>query len=232
MSSTKNAKTDKMFFYENIADTFDAVVNMYDTQKRVSVIFEELLPAHLSGKKFLDAGCGTGWVSSEAHKRGAVVTSMDVGPELLKKVAQKVKTTAVIGSIMEMPFANDTFDIVVSTEVIEHVTEPLRALKELHRVVKPGGIVVVTTPNKKWLWAVQLANFFKLRPYQGLENWLTWDEFIHAHELLGYQVLQKRGIHLFPFTFSVTHSLLDFFDNYHHFYDPYMVNMCIAARKK
>lgn len=221
----------KMLFYESIAHSFDSVVNMYDTRKRVSVIFSELLPPDITGKQFLDAGCGTGWVSAEAAARGAQVTSMDMGPELLKEVAKKAKTKTVVGSILEMPFADNSFDIVVSTEVIEHVTEPLKAIQEMHRVLKPGGVVVITTPNAFWHWAIRLSNALHLRPYQGLENWLSWDQFMNAHTLLGYTTLKKRGIHTFPFILGFTHPLLDFLDRFHGLYDRYMVNMCISARK-
>ncbi len=78
-----------MNFYEDFAAEFDSVVNMYDTKKRLSVIFDELLAGeNLKNKKLLDAGCGTGWFSAEAVKRGAKVTSMDVGQKLLKEVAK------------------------------------------------------------------------------------------------------------------------------------------------
>ncbi len=133
--------SNKMFFYESIATSFDSLVNMYDTEKRVSVIFNELLPSKIKGKKLLDAGCGTGWVSLEATKRGCLVTSLDLGPELLNEVKRKCETTRVIGSVLELPFPDNTFDLVVSTEVIEHVTSPTQAIKEMYRVLKPGGML-------------------------------------------------------------------------------------------
>ena len=74
----------KMLFYEFFADDFDSVVNMYDTRKRISVVFDELLAKEkLKNKKLLDAGCGTGWFSAVATKRGAQVTSMDIGKNFL-----------------------------------------------------------------------------------------------------------------------------------------------------
>src|SRR5438874_2506316 len=52
----------------------------------------------------------------------------------------------VISSALEIPFCNETFDTVVSTEVLEHVPDPLRALREMQRVLKPGGHLVLSTP--------------------------------------------------------------------------------------
>ena len=221
----------KMLFYESIADSFDSVVNMYDTTKRLEVIFNELLPKKIKGKKLLDAGCGTGWASAWAAERGAKVTSMDVGDKLLKEVAKKCKSKRVKGSILEMPFRTNSFDIVVSTEVIEHVEDPQKAIKEMFRVLKPGGVLALTTPNKFWHWSVTAANSLGIRPYQGLENWFSWHELQDACKKAGFSVKKTRGIHAFPFVIKQTHSLLNYLDRHQDFLGPIMVNQAIKARK-
>jgi 2-polyprenyl-3-methyl-5-hydroxy-6-metoxy-1,4-benzoquinol methylase len=221
----------KMMFYENIADRFDSIVNNYDTNRRLEVIYEELLTEDITGKKLLDAGCGTGWFSAAAAKRGANVTSMDVGPELLKQVSKKCQTECVVGSILEIPFEEATFDVVVSSEVIEHVVDPKKALSELFRVLKPGGTLVLTTPNAFWHWSLSVANAFNIREYQGLENWLGYQELIDSLSNLGFNVEQHRGLHLFPFVLKPTHGLLRWLDKHHQFYDKLMVNVCVKATK-
>ena len=172
----KITKNEKMYFYESFADEFDSKMNMYDTNKRLEVIFNELLREDITGKKLLDAGCGTGWFSKLSCERGAIVTSMDLGENLLSKVAQKCTSERVVGSILEIPFKDNSFDIIVSSEVIEHVPDPYHAIQELFRVLKPGGTLVLTTPNKIWYFAIWIANVLKMRPYQGLENWTGWYE--------------------------------------------------------
>jgi len=221
----------KMYFYERFAKEFDSVVNMYDTTKRIKVVYEELLTQNLHQKKLLDAGCGTGWFSQAAVERGAVVTSMDVGPKLLKQVAKKCESQRVIGSIMEMPFKTDTFDVVVSSEVIEHVPNPNQALRECFRVLKPGGSFVVTTPNRFWYFALAIAEKMKLRPYQGLENWSGFDQLQKELEEIGFTVEEAYGIHLFPFTVSLTHPILDFFHQFRKPLGSCMVNIAIKCRK-
>ena len=57
------------------------------------------------------------------------------------------------GSILEMPFPAESFDLAVSLDVIEHLDDDLRALKELRRVVVPGGRLLVTVPAYQWLWS-------------------------------------------------------------------------------
>ena len=57
------------------------------------------------------------------------------------------------GSITELPLPDDRFDFAVCLDVIEHIDDDLRALRELHRVVRPGGTLLVTVPAYQWLWS-------------------------------------------------------------------------------
>jgi 2-polyprenyl-3-methyl-5-hydroxy-6-metoxy-1,4-benzoquinol methylase len=143
---------DKMYFYDKFANEFDSKMNMYDTNRRLDVFYNELLIENIEGKKLLDAGCGTGWFSKYAFDRKAIVTSMDVGENLLSQVAKKCDSERVVGSILEMPFEDNSFDIVVSSEVIEHTPDPLSAIVEIFRVLKPGGTVILSTPNRLWFF--------------------------------------------------------------------------------
>jgi 2-polyprenyl-3-methyl-5-hydroxy-6-metoxy-1,4-benzoquinol methylase len=227
----KNEKNEKMYFYESFADDFDSKMNMYDTNKRLEVIFKEILTEDISGKKLLDAGCGTGWFSKFSCDRGANVTSMDLGEKLLSKVALKCKSEGVVGSILEIPFENNTFDIVVSSEVIEHVPDPYKAMQELFRVLKPGGTLVLTTPNKVWYFAIWIANALKLRPYQGLENWTGWFEMKRKLTKIGFVKIDMRGIHLFPFISKALYPILNFFHKFNKTLGPLMLNIAVIAKK-
>jgi SAM-dependent methyltransferase len=72
----------------------------------------------------------------------------------------------VVASALAIPFIDDCFDTVVSTEVLEHVPEPARALSEMRRVLKPGGHVVLSTPMY-WPRHEVPYDFFRY-PYDGL----------------------------------------------------------------
>ena len=131
---------DKMYFYEEFADRFDEKMGRYEVEKRLRIIFSDLLaPRDLEGKQVLDAGCGTGLFSQAATNLGAQVTSMDIGQGLLAQVAKKCDTRRVVGSVLDLPFGSESFDVVISTEVIEHTPDPHRSVSELCRVVKKGG---------------------------------------------------------------------------------------------
>lgn len=220
-----------MYFYESFAESFDSKMNMYDTNKRLEVVFKELLTEDINNKKILDAGCGTGWFSKFSAERGAFVTSMDLGENLLAKVALKCPSDRIVGSILDIPFQDNTFDVVISSEVIEHVPDPFKAIQELFRVLKPGGTMILTTPNKIWYFAIWIANTFKLRPYEGLENWTGWYEMKRKLKRAGFIDSQLSGIHLFPFISKVLYPILDFFHKFNKILGPFMVNIAVKAKK-
>ncbi len=223
---------DKMYFYESFASEFDSKMNMYDTLKRVEVFFNECLKNEdLNNKLLLDAGFGTGWFSKKARERGAYVFSMDLGENLLAEVAKKCDSERVVGSILSMPFEDNMFDYVISSEVIEHTPEPYKAIKEIYRVLKPGGIMVLSTPNKFWKWTLWIANAFNLRPYQGLENW-SWYSRLKKETLNArFKIQEMKGVHIIPFVHPITYPINDFFHRWNKFLSPFMVNLVIKAQK-
>jgi len=222
---------DKMYFYESFASEFDSKMNMYDTNKRVDVIYNELLQEDIKGKKLLDAGCGTGWFSKAAYDRGADVTSMDLGEGLLKEVAKKCDTERVVGSILEMPFDDNSFDIVVSSEVIEHTPDPHQAIREMYRVLKKDGTLILTTPNKIWFFAIWIANKLNLRPYDGYENWTGWREMKRILKKTGFKRNKMVGIHLFPFISPIFYPVLNLFHKANGFLGPVMLNIAVKCTK-
>lgn len=226
------ASKNPMLFYNTIADEFDSVVNYYDTLRRLEVVNEDLLPEDIANKKVLDAGCGTGWFAGAANKRKANVTAMDIGPDLLQKVSKKYPNISTVeGSVMNMPFSDNSFDIVISSEVIEHVENPEKAIAEISRVLKPNGIAIITTPNIFWKWTLIFANALKIRPYQGLENWSSLQglkESCVKHSLI---IEKVRGVHLFPFVIQELTPLLRLVDNLYPLLNPFMLNLCLRLRK-
>jgi ubiquinone/menaquinone biosynthesis C-methylase UbiE len=223
----------KQRFYDGIADSFDAIMNPYDLQQRLRIVCHELLNAdEIRGRRVLDVGCGTGWFSREVERAGGAVVALDIGVKLLEKVGEKCGAARVAGDACRLGFADDTFDIVVSSECIEHTPDPRKALAEMGRVLKPGGVLVVTVPNQFWRWAEVVARVFKLRPYEGLENWLWQSQLVAALRRAGLAIEQTRGVHLFPPILSWTWPLLRWMDRGGHLLGPVMVNLAVRARKR
>jgi SAM-dependent methyltransferase len=90
----------------------------------------------------------------------------------------------VVGSATDIPLADASFDTVVSTEVLEHVADPLKALREMYRVLKPGGYLILSTPMY-WPRHEVPYDFFRY-PYDGL---------LHLVKTSGFELVQlyNRG---------------------------------------
>lgn len=88
--------------------------------------------------KLLDVGCGR----RPYEKSYFAKADSYIGADYLTDRS----APDVVASAMDLPFNDDTFDTVTSTEVLEHVPDPLRALKEMHRVLKPNGVLIITVP--------------------------------------------------------------------------------------
>lgn len=103
----------------------------------------DIAPLLHPGARVLDAGCGTGALSRQMLTScpQIVLTMLDLSPEMLARTAD-LPGTRLQGSLLELPFADDSFDLVVSAWVIETVTDPLVAVTELLRVLAPGGRLV------------------------------------------------------------------------------------------
>jgi 2-polyprenyl-3-methyl-5-hydroxy-6-metoxy-1,4-benzoquinol methylase len=202
-------------FYEHFAEEFDARMNRYEVTKRLRIVFEEALTGHdLRGRRLLDAGCGTGLFSRVAVERGAAVTSLDVGHRLLEQVARKTQSERVVGDVAALPFDDGTFDYVICTEVIEHTLEPERAVTELVRVLRPGGTLVLTTPNKVWHPAIRLATKLRLRPYEGIENWVSFRGLRRWLERSGMELTRYGGFNALPFVHPILYRPNDLLDRF------------------
>jgi SAM-dependent methyltransferase len=144
------------------------------------------------GTSFLDAGAGFGRHAFAAAREGARVVALDYAAE------EVVGTRATFGAMLEageispdnyggvlrgdatrLPFADGTFDTVVTSEVLEHIQDDVAAIKELVRVLKPGGTLGVTVPS--W-WPEKV-------------NWMLSDEY-HAPKSRGGHVRIYSGTEL------------------------------------
>ena len=113
------------------------------------------------GDKILDLGCGFGRHAFEAARRGASVVALDAGRDEVEGVAATfaamveagelasgvLHTAAVQGDALHLPFPDGSFDRVICSEVLEHIPEDRGAMRELARVLRPGGTMAITVPR-------------------------------------------------------------------------------------
>jgi ubiquinone/menaquinone biosynthesis C-methylase UbiE len=108
-----------------------------------------LLPELKPGQELLDIGCGPGTITADLAKLVAPgrVTAVENAPKILEQAAltaaeQGVDTIVFeVADIHRLPYPDDSFDVVHTHQVLQHVTDPVQALREMRRVCRPGGVV-------------------------------------------------------------------------------------------
>ena len=104
---------------------------------------------YAAGRKVLDAGCGTGYGSSELAGVASMVVGFDVAPEAISYASSHFAAARfTVSSASSMPFRQEAFDLVVAFEVIEHLEDQREFIQECARVLKPGGLMIVSSPNR------------------------------------------------------------------------------------
>jgi ubiquinone/menaquinone biosynthesis C-methylase UbiE len=126
---------------EQLFDKYYAGCKFYDS------LYQERIRKHLvPGQSVLDAGCGTYLKYCKILSDEALVTGIDL--ECRLETTNKRHPFGVCGDMSKLPFGSGTFDMVISRSVIEHLNNPHLVFREFLRVLRPGGKVVVITPNK------------------------------------------------------------------------------------
>ena len=110
------------------------------------------------GEIVLDAGCGTGVFTLDMLSLGSHVIGLDISPPMLMRAGEKTKGypfQMVLGDITNRPFQENSFDKVVSVTALEFIQDARGAVRELFRVSKKGGCIVVATLNSLSPWALR-----------------------------------------------------------------------------
>jgi len=108
-------------------------------------LIDDLCAVLQPGAKVLDAGCGTGALARQVRRiePTAQITLLDLSPAMLARAAD-VRGEHVVGSVLDLPVADDSFDVVISGWVIETLPDPIAAVREYLRVINPEGHVFYT----------------------------------------------------------------------------------------
>ncbi|GAA1743219.1 class I SAM-dependent methyltransferase [Aeromicrobium alkaliterrae] len=160
------------------------------------------------GTRFIDVGAGAGRHSFEALRRGADVTAFDMDEVELKgvdgmfgamelegEVPPGGRGRVEVGTILDMPYEDNSFDVVLASEILEHVPEDVTAIRELTRILAPGGMLAVTVPRwlpEKICWA--LSDEYHANEGGHIRIY-TADELRDKLELTGLQFLHQHHAH-------------------------------------
>ena len=102
--------------------------------------------------RILDAGCGSGRNMVELARRGTVV-GVELSQTSVALARARHVGEVIEGSVLELPFEEASFDLIVSLDVIEHLEDDLSALRGFRRTIADGGALLVTVPAYQWLWS-------------------------------------------------------------------------------
>lgn len=152
--STKSRSLERgAAFHEALADSWSAGYRRGGFQRRILFFRTRMQECVRKADRWLDAGCGSGVLSRELGRLGAEVVAVDGSPQMIK--VAKLETDNSHGNIFFKEIAaiedfgesNEDFDGVLCSSVIEYVDYPDRAFNEIFRIIKPGGIFLVSVPN-------------------------------------------------------------------------------------
>lgn len=126
---------------------------------RESLILGRMRHGLKRGSVVLDAGCGSGSLLFKMADLGYKVHGIEQSREYVEILRKRLKASGMMntahvkqGSVVEIPYPDRSFDAIVSGEVLEHVMDDTKAILEFYRVLRPGGLCVISVPASPSLW--------------------------------------------------------------------------------
>ncbi|HLL73743.1 MAG TPA: class I SAM-dependent methyltransferase [Pyrinomonadaceae bacterium] len=131
----------------------------------------ELLPERLG--RVLDVGCGPGVMVEAVLGRGGTFEGIDLSPEMVREGTEKFGHLPGVGfrvgSIESLDLPDNSFDQVICMAVVEYLSTPDRALAEIARVLRPGGVAIVTVPKRRHVGRLMIS---LTTPARAVARWL------------------------------------------------------------
>ena len=156
--------------------------------------------SHARGMTVLDIACGEGYGSAALRNAGAVsVIGVDISSEAVDHARHHHGVDARVGSAMAIPLSDQSVDLIVSFETIEHVSDPPLFVDECWRVLRPGGRLIMSTPNPEIYQSVIEHNPFHVAEMPIEQFRIVIDKRFEVKKLLGQSVpaawyMRTRGI--------------------------------------
>ena len=169
------------------------------------------------GLDLLEVGCGQGKFSLHLATIGARVVGTDFSTKAIeiahkRQLAQKSLAKFLVADAQSLPFADKSFDLVVSCECLEHIPKPEKALAEMYRVLKPNGKLVLTTENySNGMLVYWLLSWFKRKPFnsgngvQPIEHFFLYWRVLRMMRKVGFTPGRILGAHYVFFVIPGIH---------------------------
>ncbi len=216
------------YYYETLGQNFENFMSDYDVAQRL-VLIKHFLKSKRYGS-ILEVGCGTGRISRCLKAVTDDLTVNDISVKLSQTVAQDLGCRFLAGDCAHLN-PDKKYDLVVSSECIEHTPDPYASLRQMSALLKEKGDLIITTPNRLWYPVLAVASALRLRKFDGIENW-TWpsktQRWLRTHH---FKEIYFSGCHLFPWQLPLAKKILPPFDRYGPLLYPVMINYGFSARK-
>ena len=205
---SKSGVTEGCKFHDGLANSWNDTYQRGGFKKRLAFVRRFIFPVVVPGQYWLDAGCGGGILTLEISKLGARGLAVDGSPEMISAAIRKVGplsdgfTFKKIASISSIDVAEGSFDGILCSSVVEYVDSIDEALFELNRVLKIGGKLILSVPNKnslirriqKLIRHGGRAIGLDLFPYLGVSiNDLSRVDLIRRLDRCGFLALTLKG---------------------------------------
>jgi ubiquinone/menaquinone biosynthesis C-methylase UbiE len=179
---------------------FDRAAHLYDTAALQRAVYR---PAHdaviaelrsAGSRRVLDVGCGTGILATRISEDGwgARVVGCDLSMGMLRRAAARVRGAWVQGDALRLPLRDGALDAVISTQAFHFLPDRRAALAEFHRVLRPGGLLVIAMINPRTLAVSRLMSRAGTRVL-GVGFWPTRTELRDDMASSGFEVRAQRG---------------------------------------
>jgi len=166
---SEQGKSSPIDFHDQLASTWEGHYKSKAFLSRVEAMDEALGERDLHGERWLDAGCGSGTLTRWLAGRGAEATGVDGAPGMVRVAKEMAQSQGYedsmqfqVANVGALPFADGAFDGVLCSSVLEYADVPEDYLKEIARVTKPGGSLLISVPNAESVVRLGLRIAFTL----------------------------------------------------------------------
>ena len=200
MKRKENIREDIRKFYDSwTPETFPSYIKtLMDLEEKLVVSIIESLEEYgdIKRKKGIVLDCGCGFGSYYSLTKDLNTLYLDLSYNQLKRFGKKygLRSNRICGDILNLPFKDNTFDLILCINILEHVVDIDRALKELHRVLKDEGVLLVVAVNRESIIREEIFNEFRIY-HRGLS--------LRDFKVDGFEMVKYTTFYFLPPIFKI-----------------------------